>query len=76
LTSGHLRFQREAAVGTDIVFSEKAYKEFLNQKQFISNTRIRPEDESIWDVLLSEQADFTRMPGGDRILEVIKGLGE
>jgi hypothetical protein len=60
----------------ELVFSEESYKEFLNQKQTINNARIRPSDESIWDALLSEKADFTRLPEGKELLETIKHLGE
>jgi hypothetical protein len=60
----------------DIVFSEKSYKEFLSQKETIFNTRIRPNDESVWDALLSDQADFTKLPNGKEILATLNKLGE
>jgi hypothetical protein len=60
----------------NIAFSEESYRDFLNQKYSVNNTRIRPDNESIWDALLSEQADFTKTADGKHILEVIKNLGE
>lgn len=59
----------------ELKFSQEAYEEFLRRKQIVNNTRIRPDDESIWDVMLSEQADFTKLDNGQQILEAIKEAG-
>jgi len=38
----------------------------------IYNNRLRSENETIFDVALSEKADFTKYPEGQAILEAIK----
>jgi hypothetical protein len=60
----------------ELIFSEKAYQKFLCKKQTINNKRIRPEGESIWDALASEEADFTKLPEGQEILETFRQLGK
>jgi hypothetical protein len=60
----------------ELTFSESAYKVFASKKQILSNSRIRPDDESIWDALQSEDADFTKLPEGPEILEALQHLGE
>jgi hypothetical protein len=60
----------------ELVFSEEAYQKFLHKRQTISNRRIRPDNVSIWDVLASEEADFTRLPEGQEILEAFRQLGK
>ena len=39
----------------------------------IHNARIREKDVSIFEIALSEEADFTKHPDGSKILETIRG---
>jgi len=43
-------------------FTEESYQEFLKQQSPLVNKRLRGENETIFDALLSEEADFTKSP--------------
>ena len=55
-------------------FSEESYQAFVKQKNLLYNERLRGEDETIFDAALSEEADFTKYPEGEEILNVINVL--
>jgi hypothetical protein len=59
--------------GSETLFSEESYKAYVAQKNIIHNERLRPDDETIFDVVLSGEADFTKHPKGKEILDVIRG---
>jgi len=44
----------------------------IEHQDSIYNNRLRSENETIFDVALSEKADFTKYPEGQAILETIK----
>jgi hypothetical protein len=56
----------------DLTISQRAYEEYLQKKEIISNTRIRPDNEDFYDALLS--VDMTATPEGREILEAIRKL--
>jgi hypothetical protein len=56
----------------DLTISQEAYEEYLQKKEVISNTRIRPDNEDFFDALLS--VDMTATPEGREILEAIRKL--
>ena len=58
--------------GSESFFSEKSYQEYVNQRSLIHNERLRSEGETIFDVVLSEEADFTKAPEGKEILGAIR----
>jgi len=58
--------------GSASFFSEEMYQAFLEQQGVVHNERLRGEDETIFDVALSEEADFTKHPEGTEILETIR----
>jgi hypothetical protein len=58
----------------EVKFSREAYKDYLENKDIFSNERIRPEDVSFLDAMLSEEANFTNTPEGKQIVEIIKAL--
>jgi hypothetical protein len=54
-------------------FTEESYKEFMNQQQSpLVNKRLRDKDETIFDALLSEEADFTKSPNADEIITTVR----
>jgi len=55
-------------------FSQQAWQNYIENKETINNERLRPDNMSFWDVILSEEADFTRTPEGKKIAELIKDL--
>ena len=58
--------------GSASFFSEETYQAYLKQQKFLLNERFRDENETIFDVVLSEEADFTKHPEGKEILETIR----
>jgi hypothetical protein len=58
--------------GSVSFFSEETYQAFLKHQNSLLNERLRGEDETIFDVVLSEEADFTKHPEGKEILEIIR----
>jgi hypothetical protein len=56
----------------DLTIDEKSYNEYLKKEDYISNERIRPDDQNFFDALLS--VDMKNDPDGKRIIEIIKAL--
>jgi len=62
---------------TDIVkadeelFSEELYQKYLSKMTQIKNDRKRGEKETIFDALMTPEADFTKAPYGDEIISAI-----
>ena len=63
---------KEISGGSMSFFSEETYKAYLKNQNAVLNTRFRGEDETIFDVVLSEEADFKKHPEGKEILETIR----
>jgi len=55
-------------------FSEETYQAFLRKKISIHNERLRGDNETIFDAVLSEEADFTKHPEGEQILNAIRNF--
>jgi hypothetical protein len=54
-------------------FTEESYEEFMKQQQSpLVNKRLRGKDETIFDALLSEEADFTKSPNADEIITTVR----
>ena len=61
--------------GDDVsFFSEDTYKDFVEQRVLFHNERFRGKDETIFDAALSEEADFTKHPEGEEILNAIRSF--
>jgi len=60
--------------GSKTFFSEETYQAFVKEKNLIHNERLRGDDETIFDAVLSEEADFTKRPEGKEILDVIRSF--
>jgi len=55
-------------------FSDDAYAAYVKRRPGILNARLRGEDETFIDALLSEAADFTRGEDGKVIVATLRGL--
>ena len=55
-----------------ISVSQIAYDRYISQKNVISNERIRPDNESFLDAMLS--VDMNATPEGRKILDIIRKL--
>ena len=58
----------------EIKISSQAWQNYLDNNETYSNERLRPDNLSFWDAILSEEADFTKTEEGKKILEFIKNL--
>jgi hypothetical protein len=45
-----------------------------DKKEFIQNERLRDESTTIFDIVLSDEADFTKRPEGQKLLEAIRSF--
>jgi hypothetical protein len=57
--------------GSMSFFSEETYQTYVEQKKPIVNERLRGEDETFFDALLSQEADITKIPEGQEVLKLI-----
>ena len=55
-----------------MVISQEAYEKYLQKKDVISNTRLRPDNEDFFDAIMS--VDMTATPEGREILDTIRKL--
>jgi len=62
----------ETANQINLSISQDAYDRYISQKNVVSNERIRQDNESFLDALLS--VDMTATPEGREILDVIRKL--
>jgi len=63
----------EAEVSLDEeIFTEESYKEFQKRQSPLSNDRLRDENETIFDALLSEEADFSKGPNSKLIISTVR----
>lgn len=53
-------------------FSKDTYEAYLSQQTSVYNTRLRGENETIFDAAASPEADFTKLPEGGKIAEAIR----
>jgi hypothetical protein len=61
-------------MNTEINISSSAWQKYLDNNETVSNERLRPDNVSFWDAILSEEADFTKTLEGKRIAELIRDL--
>jgi hypothetical protein len=59
---------------TILDISSKTWQEYLENHETVHNERVRPDNVSFWDAMLSKEADFTRTPEGKRIADLIRDL--
>jgi hypothetical protein len=62
----------ETAGQINLSVSQDAYDRYLSRKNVVSNKRVRPDNETFLDAMLS--VDMTATPEGREILEAIKKL--
>ncbi|MCL2443208.1 MAG: hypothetical protein FWD13_07055 [Treponema sp.] len=61
-------------MNTAINISSQAWQNYLDNQETVSNERLRPDNISFWDAILSEEADFTKTPMGKKIADLIRDL--
>jgi len=58
----------------EITISPQIWQNYLDNNETLSNERLRPDNMSFWDAILSDEADFTKTPEGKKIEELIRNL--
>jgi hypothetical protein len=60
----------------NLEFDEKAYREYIENREYPSNTRIRPEGMSFMDAVIEGREIMESTEEGRAVLEHIAHLGE
>ena len=56
----------------DFTMDQDTYNEYLKKEDYISNERIRPDDENFFDALMS--IDMEIESAGKKVIEFIRAL--
>jgi len=67
-----MRFMGECM---DFIFNDESYTMFLNEKKEIYNSRLRSDNETFFDAMLSKEADLRTTPEGKKIIKFIQSIG-
>ena len=59
----------------DLIYNDESYLNFLNEKKTIYNSRLREDNETFFDAMLSKEADLNTSPEGEKIIQFIQSLG-
>ena len=59
----------------DFTFDDASYSKFLSEKKTIYNSRLRDENETFFDAMLSKEADLRTTPEGEKIIQYIQSIG-
>jgi hypothetical protein len=58
----------------DLTFNDEYYTKFLNEKKAIYNSRLRGDNETFFDAMLSKEADLRTTPEGEKIIQFIQSI--
>jgi hypothetical protein len=58
------------------MLTDKDYKEYLKKSDYISNTRIRPDNIDFFDWLSSEDADMSKTPEGRQLIAALHAIND
>ncbi|MDR3144931.1 MAG: hypothetical protein LBU21_01500 [Treponema sp.] len=58
------------------VFTDEDYEEYLKKKEYINNTRIRPDNMDFFDWLSSEDADMSKTPEGRQLIAALQSVND
>jgi hypothetical protein len=59
----------------DLIFDDESYTRFLNDKKTVYNSRLRGDDETFFDAMLSKEADLRTSSEGEKIIKFIQSIG-
>ena len=59
----------------ELTFDDNSYSKFLNEKRTIYNSRLRADNETFLDAMLSKEADLRTTPEGQKIIQIIQSIG-
>jgi hypothetical protein len=52
-------------------FTDELYETYLKHSDGITNGPLRDKNQSLWDAILSDDADFTKTPEGKAALDFV-----
>jgi len=59
----------------DLIFDDAAYSKFLDEKKTETNSKLRDDNETFFDAMLSKEADLRTTPEGIKIIQYIQAIG-
>ena len=59
----------------DLLYDDSSYSMFLNEKKTEYNSRLRDDNETFFDAMLSKEADLRTTPEGEKIIQYIQLIG-
>ena len=59
----------------ELTFDDVSYSRFLNEKRTIYNSRLRDDNETFLDAMMSKKADLRSTPEGEKIIQFIQSIG-
>jgi hypothetical protein len=59
----------------DLIFDDVSYSRFLNDKKTVYNSRLRDDNETFFDAMVSKEADLRSTPEGKKIIQFIQAIG-
>jgi ABC-type antimicrobial peptide transport system ATPase subunit len=59
----------------DLIFDDIAYSRFFSEKRTIYNPRLRGDNETFLDAMLSKEADLRTTPEREKIIQFIQSIG-
>jgi hypothetical protein len=59
----------------DLFFDDTSYSRFLKEKRTEYNSRLRGDNETFFDAMLSKEADLRTTPEGEKIIQFIQAIG-
>jgi hypothetical protein len=60
----------------EFVLTDKDYEDYLKKKDYIGNTRIRPDNMDFFEWLLSEDADMSKTPEGRQLIAALQSIND
>jgi hypothetical protein len=59
----------------ELTFDDVSYSRFLNEKKILYNSRLRADNETFLDAMLSKEADLRTTFEGEKIIQFIQSIG-
>ena len=59
----------------ELTFDDISYSKFLSEKRTIYNSRLRDDNETFLDAMMSKEADLRTTPEGQKIIQIIQSIG-
>jgi ribosomal protein S8E len=59
-----------------LIFDEESYSRFLSEKKTVYNSRLRGDNETFFDAMLSKEANLKTTPEGEKIIDYIHNISQ